>query len=220
MVMKRVVLLNRVSTTSQSTERQLRDLTELCTNKHWNIIRVFDEIGSGYKSNEERQILNELIDYCLSDKIDMVVVSELSRLGRSTTDVLSLINRLNDNKISLYIQMNNIETLDDERKPNPLTMFMLSILSSVNQMEKNITLNRMNSGRENYKKNGGKLGRKQGSIIPDDEKIRQHQDIIEYLKKGYKYEDIVKLTGKSLSTIQRINKLTSVVTKDRKATLQ
>ena len=212
--MKRVVLLNRVSTTSQSTERQLRDLTELCKNKHWNIIRVFDEIGSGYKSNEERQILNEMIDYCLSDKIDMVVVSELSRLGRNTSEVLSLINRLNDNKISLFIQMNNIETLDDERKPNPLTMFMLSILSSVNQMEKNITLNRMNSGRENYKINGGKLGRKQGSIIPVEEKLKQHQDILDYLKKGYKYEDIVKLTGKSLSTIQRINKLTSVVSKN------
>jgi DNA invertase Pin-like site-specific DNA recombinase len=214
MVMKRVVLLNRVSTTSQSTERQLRDLTELCNNKHWNIIRVFDEIGSGYKSNEERQILNEMIDYCLSDKIDMVVVSELSRLGRNTSEVLSLINRLNDNKISLFIQMNNIETLDDERKPNPLTMFMLSILSSVNQMEKNITLNRMNSGRENYKINGGKLGRKQGSIIPVEEKLKQHQDILDYLKKGYKYEDIVKLTGKSLSTIQRINKLSSVVSKN------
>ena len=212
--MKRVVLLNRVSTTSQSTERQLRDLTELCKNKRWNIVRVFDEVGSGYKSNEERQILNEMIDYCLSDKIDMVVVSELSRLGRNTSEVLSLINRLNENKISLFIQMNNIETLDDERKPNPLTMFMLSILSSVNQMEKNITLNRMNSGRENYKINGGKLGRKQGSIIPVEEKLKQHQDILDYLKKGYKYEDIVKLTGKSLSTIQRINKLTSVVSKN------
>ena len=212
--MKRVVLLNRVSTTSQSTERQLRDLTELCNNKHWNIIRVFDEIGSGYKSNEERQILNEMIDYCLSDKIDMVVVSELSRLGRNTSEVLSLINRLNDNRISLYIQMNNIETLDEDKKPNPLTMFMLSILSSVNQMEKNITLNRMNSGRENFKKNGGKLGRKKGSIIPIEEKLNQHQDILDYLKKGYIYEDIVKLTGKSLSTIQRINKLTSVISKN------
>ena len=218
--MKRVVLLNRVSTTSQSTERQLRDLTELCNNKRWNIVRVFDEVGSGYKSNEERQILNEMIDYCLSDKIDMVVVSELSRLGRTTTQILSLINKLNDNKISLFIQMNNIETLDDERKPNPLTMFMLSILSSVNQMDKEITLNKMNSGRENFKINGGKLGRKQGSIIPVEEKLKQHQDILNYLKLGYKYEHIVKLTGKSLSTIQRINKLTSVVTKDRKATLQ
>lgn len=218
--MKRVVLLNRVSTNSQSTERQLRDLTELCNNKYWSIIRVFDEVGSGYKSNEERHIISEMIDYCISEKIDMIVVSELSRLGRDTSSVLSLINKLNDNKISLFIQMNNIETLDDNKKPNPLTMFMLSILSSVNQMEKNITLERMNSGRENYKKNGGKLGRKQGSIIPIDEKLNQHKDIIEYLKKGYKYEDIVKLTGKSLSTIQRINKLIpTFFSKNRKSTL-
>ena len=218
MVMKRVVLLNRVSTSTQSTERQLRDLSDLCSNKNWSIIKVFDEVGSGYKTNEERQVLNEMIEYCLIENIDMVVVSELSRLGRSTSEVLSLINRLNDNRISLYIQMNNIETLDEDKKPNPLTMFMLSILSSVNQMEKNITLNRMNSGRENFKKNGGKLGRKKGSIIPIEEKLNQHQDILDYLKKGYIYEDIVKLTGKSLSTIQRVNKLINTIPKNRKPT--
>ena len=214
MVMKRVVLLNRVSTSTQSTQRQLRDLSVLCSNKNWSIIKVFDEVGSGYKTNEERQVLNEMIEYCQFEDIDMVVVSELSRLGRTTSEVLSLINILNDNRISLFIQMNNIVTLDEDKKPNPLTMCMLSILSSVNQMEKNITLNRMNSGRENYKKNGGKLGRKQGSIIPVEEKLKQHKDIFDYLKKGYKYEDIVKLTGKSLSTIQRINKLTSLVSKN------
>ena len=205
--MKRVVLLNRVSTTTQSTERQLRDLTELCNNKSWDIVRVFDEVGSGYKTNEDREVLNEMIDYCKTNKVDMVVVSELSRLGRNTSEVLSLINKLNDNEISLYIQMNNIETLDDDKKPNPLTMFMLSILSSVNQMEKNITLNRMNSGRENYIKNGGRVGRKVGSTISKEDKLKQHQDVVEYLNKGYKYDDIVKLTDKSLSTIQRVKKL-------------
>ncbi len=205
--MKRVVLLKRVSTSTQSTERQLRDLTEVCNNKNWDIVRVFDEVGSGYKTNEDRKVLNEMIDYCKTDKVDMVVVSELSRLGRNTSEVLSLINRLNDNEISLYIQMNNIETLDDDKKPNPLTMFMLSILSSVNQMEKNITLNRMNSGRENYIKNGGRVGRKVGSTISKEDKLKQHQDVVEYLNKGYKYDDIVKLTDKSLSTIQRVKKL-------------
>ncbi len=205
--MKRVVLLNRVSTTTQSTERQLRDLTEVCNNKSWDIVRVFDEVGSGYKTNEDREVLNEMIDYCKTNKVDMVVVSELSRLGRNTSEVLSLINKLNDNEISLYIQMNNIETLDDDKKPNPLTMFMLSILSSVNQMEKNITLNRMNSGRENYIKNGGRVGRKVGSTISKEDKLKQHQDVVEYLNKGYKYDDIVKLTDKSLSTIQRVKKL-------------
>jgi DNA invertase Pin-like site-specific DNA recombinase len=209
--MKRVVLLNRVSTSTQSTERQLRDLTEVCDSKSWNIVNVFDEVGSGYKTNEDREVLNQMIDYCKTNKVDMIVVSELSRLGRKTSEVLSLINKLNDNEISLYIQMNNIETLDDDKKPNPLTMFMLSILSSVNNMEKSITLDRMNSGRENYIKNGGKIGRKVGSTISKEDKLKQHQDVIEYLNKGYKYDDIVKLTGKSLSTIQRVKKLVNNV---------
>jgi len=209
--MKRVVLLNRVSTSTQSTERQLRDLTEVCDSKSWNIVNVFDEVGSGYKTNEDREVLNQMIDYCKTNKVDMIVVSELSRLGRCTSQVLSLINKLNDNEISLYIQMNNIETLDDDKKPNPLTMFMLSILSSVNNMEKSITLDRMNSGRENYIKNGGKIGRKVGSTISKEDKLKQHQDVIEYLNKGYKYDDIVKLTGKSLSTIQRVKKLVNNV---------
>ncbi len=43
--------------------------------------------------------------------------------------------------------------------------------------------------------------------LPKEDKLKQHQDVVEYLNKGYKYDDIVKLTDKSLSTIQRVKKL-------------
>jgi len=204
--MKKAIILNRVSTSQQSTERQLRDMTDVCEKKGWDVVKVFDEVGSGYKNNEEREILNGMINFCKSNDANMVVVSELSRLGRKTSEVLSLINTLNDNQISLYIHMNKLETLDDDKQPNPLTMFMLSILSSVNQMEKDITLNRMNSGRRNYIKNGGKVGRKKGSVMTDEELLVKHSDVVKLLKKGISIRNTSSITEKSVFTIQKVKK--------------
>ena len=65
---------------------------------------------------------------------------------------------------------------------------------------------RLNSGRAQYIKNGGKLGRKVGSIKTLEQKKEQYKDIISYLKRGYSIRTIATLTGKGISTVQRIKK--------------
>ena len=65
---------------------------------------------------------------------------------------------------------------------------------------------RLNSGRAQYIRNGGKLGRKVGSIKTQEQKKGQYKDIISYLKRGYSIRTIATLTGKGISTVQRIKK--------------
>lgn len=65
---------------------------------------------------------------------------------------------------------------------------------------------RLNSGRKLYIEKGGKLGRKVGSCKSTEQKRDEYKDIITYLKKGYAIRNIAKLTGKGISTVQRIKK--------------
>ena len=65
---------------------------------------------------------------------------------------------------------------------------------------------RLNSGRANYIRNGGKLGRRIGSVKTIEQKKEEYKDIISYLKRGYSIRTIATLTGKGISTVQRIKK--------------
>ena len=114
--MKKVVIFARVSSTNgtQDYERQINDLQALAATNNWTVEATFAEKVSGVKKNAERIELMNMIDYINSHKINKVLVSELSRLGRDTLQVLQAIEVLNQNGVSVYIQNYNIETLTPE----------------------------------------------------------------------------------------------------------
>jgi DNA invertase Pin-like site-specific DNA recombinase len=140
--------------------------------------------------------------------IDKVLVWELSRIGRSVIQSLQNIQLLTDKKVSIYIKNFNLETLNDDKTPNSLSMFMVQILFSVANMEAQLTKSRMVSGYRNHIKNGGKVGRKSGSVETDEEFIKKHQDIVKLLKKGLSLRNISGLTNnKSTNTIMKVRKI-------------
>jgi DNA invertase Pin-like site-specific DNA recombinase len=61
-------------------------------------------------------------------------------------------------------------------------------------------------GRKQYIEKGGRLDRKKGSIKTADKKREEYREVIEYLKKGYIIRDVAKLSGKGVSTVQRVKK--------------
>ena len=65
---------------------------------------------------------------------------------------------------------------------------------------------RLNSERANYIRNGGKLGRKQGRIKTEGQKREEYKKVLTLLKKGYPIRNTAKLTGVSISTVQRVKK--------------
>lgn len=81
---------------------------------------------------------------------------------------------------------------------------MIATLSTCAQLERENIRFRLNSGRKLAIERGVKLGRKVGSIKTTEQKREEHRDIISYLKRGYSIRNVAKLTGKGISTVQRI----------------
>ena len=209
--MIKAVIYSRVSSEGnrQDTERQTKELVEYSKKMGYDLIGVFEEKVSGYKKNEERPVFSKMLEEIDNGSIDKVLVWELSRIGRSVIQSLQNIQLLTDKKVSIYIKNFNLETLNDDRTPNSLSMFMVQILFSVANMESQLTRARMESGYRAYiKKNGTKaFGRKKGSIELDDDFLKKHTDTIKYIKKGYSYRQIAILTNKSVNTVMKVKKV-------------
>ena len=131
-----VVAFCRVSTSLQEYERQSNELTTLANIKGWKLEATFAEKISGAKKNTERKELMKMVEYVKTHNISKVLVTELSRLGRDTLQVLQVIELLNKEGISLYIQNYNVETLTEDRKVNPMSQFLITILAEVARMER------------------------------------------------------------------------------------
>jgi DNA invertase Pin-like site-specific DNA recombinase len=201
-----VVIYSRVSTTVQDYTRQTEELMEYAQKMGFEVVGTFEEKASGGKNNEDRPKLMEMIDFVKTNQVDKVLTWELSRIGRNTIEVLKTIKLLNENCISLYIKNYNIETLNDKCEVNPLSQFMIQILTSVSEMEKTTIRQRIKSGYDNYRKSGGKVGRKQGFRKDEKELLAEHKDVVKLLKQGLSVRKIMKLTGKSSGTVQKIKK--------------
>ncbi len=200
----KVVIQSRVSTVIQENKRQVQELSEYASKMGWEVVKVFEEKISGGKKNEERPILLEMIQFVKENQVDKVLCWELSRIGRNSLEVLKTIELLNENCISLFIKNYNIETLNDKCEINPLSQFMIQILTSVSQMERSQIRQRIKSGYDSFRKNGGKVGRKSGFIKDKETLLNQHKDIVKYLRQGQSVRNTMKLTGKSSGTVQKI----------------
>jgi len=207
--MKKVVLFCRVSSTNdrQSYERQINDLTQLAASLNYVIKAVFAERISGAKKNNERKELVNLIEFVNANKIDKVLVTELSRLGRDTLQVLQTIEILNQNKISLFIQNYNIETLTPEKEINPMSQFLITILAEVARMERKTIENRLSSGYTNFRNAGGIVGRKTGFRKSQEAMKDQYSEEIKMLKKGYCYGHISRITNTNKNTLTKLKRL-------------
>jgi len=202
------VIYARVSSVGdrQSTERQVKDLSDYALYKQLEVRKVFEEHISGAKKNEERPVLCQTLEYCKQNGISTLLVSELSRMGRNAFEVLASVKELLDCGINLYIQKEQFNLLGEDGKPSLFAPIMLATLSTCAQLEReNITF-RLQSGRKQYVAKGGRLGRKPRSVKTVEQKREEYKDVIALLKKGYVIRDVAKLTRKGVSTVQRIKK--------------
>ena len=198
----------RVSSTTdrQNTERQVIDLTEYANRNNLNLVKVYEEHISGAKKNIDRPVLTECLQYCKENRIGTLLVSELSRLGRNTFEVLATVRDLVECHINVYFQKEQLHLLDGTGKPSLFTPILIATLSTCAEMERENIQYRLNSGRRVYIEKGGQLGRKKGSVKSKEKKEEEYRDVLTYLNKGYKIADIAKLTSTSISTVQRLKR--------------
>lgn len=200
------VIYARVSSVSdrQDTSRQIEDLRKYANSQEIEVVATFEEHISGAKKNEERQVLTECLEYCTTNSVHYLLLSELSRLGRSTLQVLRSLERLHEAKVSVYIQNLGLYTLQPNGEVNPIASIMVTILAEMSNIERSNIVYRLNSGRTNYIAKGGKLGRKTGSIKTEERKREEYKEVITLLKKGYSVRNVAKLQSIGISTVQRI----------------
>ena len=206
--MNRAVIYARVSSTGerQSTSRQVADLTNYASLNGIEVVEVYEEHISGAKRNEERAVLTECIDYAIANSVDVVLFSELSRCGRAVWEVLDTIRTLKDNGINAYFQKEGLSLFSADSKENPYLAVMVSVLGVCAQMERENITYRLNSGRAKYIADGGKLGRKVGSVKSKERKQEEYSKVIRSLKAGKSIRDTAAICSVSISTVQRVKK--------------
>lgn len=208
----KAVVFSRVSsvTERQNTERQVYDLMEYAKVNNIEVVQVFEEKISGAKKNAERVVLQNCIDFVKSEKIDIILVSEFSRLSRSVWELLELIKMFRDMQINVFFQKENLKIFEDG-KENPLLPIYVSALGMVAQVERENIQFRLNSGRKLAIDKGVKFGRKVGSIKSTETKQEEYKEVIKLLKKGLSVANVVAICKDkgvkvSVSTAKRLKK--------------
>ena len=198
------------TTAGQDYDRQLAELKQYADRMGYDVVKTFSEKISGAKKVEERQAMTELLNYIEVNKVDKVLIYECSRLSRRAVDFLSIIEIFNEKKISLYIHQNGLETLLPNGKINPIASLVLGILAQFNGMERSLIRSRMESGYNNFRRNGGVVGRKTGYRKTTEQLKEEYAEEIRLLKKGYSLRNIAKITHTSVNTLRKLNALTII----------
>lgn len=206
--MKTAVIYARVSSTGerQSTARQVADLTDYANRNSLEVVGVYEEHISGAKRNAERAVLAECINYTVTNGVEVVLFSELSRCGRAVWEVLDTIRTLKDNGINAYFQKEGLSLFSADGKENPYLAVMVSVLGVCSQIERESLSFRLNSGKALFVANGGRLGRKVGSVKSKERKQEEYGKVIRSLRAGKSIRDTAAICGVSVSTVQRVKK--------------
>ena len=206
--MTNVVIYARISLQNkQCYERQLIELREYAQKMNYHVCCEFAEAVSGAKHIAERQALTQLLDYVQSHKVDKILVYECSRLSRRAVDFLAIIEMLTKLKVSVFILQNGLETLLPSGEENPLSTMVLGILAHFNSVERSLLRSRMTSGYNQFRSNGGKVGRKKGYRKSDDEMRAQYVQEIKLLKKNISLQNIYRITSTSPNTLMKLKRL-------------
>ena len=204
----KAVIYARVSSTGerQSTSRQVADLTDYAIRNGLDVVGVYEEHISGAKRNEERAVLAECINYAVTNGVEEVLFSELSRCGRAVWEVLDTIRTLKDNGINAYFQKEGLSLFGPNGKENPYLAVMVSVLGVCAQMERENIAYRLNSGRKLAIERGVKMGRRVGSVKSREQKREEYAKVIRALRAGKSVRDTAKICEVSASTVQRVKK--------------
>jgi len=154
MKMKKVCLYVRVSTQTQTTENQIQALREVAERSGYEIVKIYSDDGiSGSKGREDRPALNQMMKDAVNRQFEMVMCWSIDRLGRSITNLIEIMNELNELKIDMFFSQQSIDTQTSSGR------MIFGIFSSLASFERELIRERVMAGLDRARKNGVKLGR-------------------------------------------------------------
>jgi DNA invertase Pin-like site-specific DNA recombinase len=190
--MKRVAVYLRVSTSKQDTENQLRELSEVADRSGWEIWKVYEDAGiSGAKGRDQRPGQEAMMKAVNARQFDMVAAWSVDRLGRSLTDLLGILQDLQEKGVDLFLHQQGLDTSTTAGKA------MFQMLGVFAEFERGIIRERVNAGLARARAKGTKLGRRpvESSVEAQIRELRANGDGI--LKIGRKL-------GVGTSVVQRV----------------
>ena len=193
---QRAAVYCRVSTTDQSCVRQERDLLAFATRAGYEVVGVFKETGSGVKL--ERVERRKVMALAQARQIDAILVTELSRWGRSTLDLLEGLRELEARRVSL-IALNGM-AFD---LASATGRMLATVLAGISEFERDLLRERVRSGLAAAKARGKKLGRQPGQRPKSD---RLASKVLALAAGGRSYSLIGREVGLSKNTVGAIIK--------------
>ncbi len=194
--MSKVLGYIRVSTDKQTNENQKLAILEYCNDgKNLKVNEWIEVSVSSRKSSKDRK-LDQLIEQL--DSGDTLIVSELSRLGRSVGQVATLVDALTKSGIKI-ISIKEDMVLNGN--PNLQTKVMLTMFSLFAEIERDLISERTKEGLKRARAEGKLLGRPKGSLGKSklDGKVAEIKD---YMSKGVNLTNIAKIYGVSYGTMK------------------
>lgn len=176
----------RVSTCNQNMDRQIDQLVDAGV----DIRMIYQEKISGTirKRPELERMLSEL------HSGDVVIITDLTRLSRSTKDLLEIVDEIKSKGANLKSLKDNWL---DTTEANPYSQFLLTVMAGLSQLERDLTSTRVKEGLEAASKRGRKGGR-------PSKQNEKKDTVIALADAGFKISDIIKETELSRSTVNRI----------------
>ena len=195
-MVQRVAIYCRVSTTDQSCSRQERDLQAYAQKAGYEVVGVWKETASGSKNNrvERKQVIN----LAQARKIDGVLVTELTRWGRSTIDLITTLQDLAHWGVSVIATTGLQFDLT-----TPQGKLIASVMASLAEFERDLVRERVRSGLATAKAKGKKLGRKSGQRVKAD---RYADKVLQMVTEGHSYRQIAHELHLSKTTVNEIVK--------------
>ena len=193
---QRVALYCRVSTADQSCARQERDLAAFAERSGYDVVGTFKETGSGVKLDRAER--RKVMALAQARHIDAVLVTELSRWGRSTTDLLATLKELEARRVSV-IALNGM-AFD---LSTPHGRMIATVLAGIAEFERELIQERIRSGIAAAKARGKRLGRQLGHRPKSD---RLAPKVLVLIGQGRSYRLVGRELGLSKNTVAAIVK--------------
>lgn len=199
-----VVIYSRVSSKSQENDRQIIDLKNKAKEKGWKVKRVFQEKVSGTVNSNLRPEFKIMNQYLKENSISVVMVAEVSRIGRRVVDVLNTVETLHKMGVGLYIKPFDLITFHNGEE-NQIGKMLLQMFSIGAEMENDLRRQRQKEGIQLAKLQGRYQGRQKGAKADATKILEKYKDVVDLVgKSDLSLRRISSLTGHSINTVRKV----------------
>jgi DNA invertase Pin-like site-specific DNA recombinase len=202
-----VALFARVSKEAQDFGRQLVDTQAHADRSGYQVVATIAEKLSGSRrSRAKRPDLDQLMRLAKSGRIRMVLVTELSRLGRRARETRAVVEELADLGVSVFALNIQLGYLLPDGKANPMARLVMTVLMEVDEMETERLSHRIKSGQAVAFAAGAQKGRPAGSTQDGARLLAKYPKVVKLLQKGVPVRDVAEAADCSTNTVLKVSK--------------